>query len=136
MVRRPPISTRTATLFPYTTLFRSRIRLALRLRTEHCNVSFMALVTAARLHSLCTSQSRCPQTRCLKEYIQHRHVVPNGQSTRRPIGGRADKRRSFGGAESGVGVDILAARKSGGEGEEGEVREDCGGSGDIKKKKD
>src|SRR3546814_2783253 len=28
MIRRPPISTRTDTLFPYTTLFRSRIALA------------------------------------------------------------------------------------------------------------
>src|SRR3546814_503824 len=30
MIRRPPRSTRTDTLFPYTTLFRSRIELALR----------------------------------------------------------------------------------------------------------
>src|SRR3546814_5684741 len=29
MIRRPPISTRTDTLFPYTTLFRSRTRLGL-----------------------------------------------------------------------------------------------------------
>src|SRR3546814_9611614 len=30
MIRRPPRSTRTDTLFPYTTLFRSRLRLCLR----------------------------------------------------------------------------------------------------------
>src|SRR3546814_8267970 len=32
MIRRPPRSTRTDTLFPYTTLFRSRIFIGLRIR--------------------------------------------------------------------------------------------------------
>src|SRR3546814_10302037 len=37
MIRRPPISTRTDTLFPYTTLFRSRVlgRLAIDRVTHH-----------------------------------------------------------------------------------------------------
>src|SRR3546814_5500037 len=37
MIRRPPRSTRTDTLFPYTTLFRSPVRLAVRcrIRDEH-----------------------------------------------------------------------------------------------------
>src|SRR3546814_2602029 len=35
MIRRPPRSTRTATLFPYTSLFRSRLAKALRLLGHH-----------------------------------------------------------------------------------------------------
>src|SRR3546814_6287528 len=34
MIRRPPISTRTGTLFPYTTLFRAVVRLAADFRTH------------------------------------------------------------------------------------------------------
>src|SRR3546814_14530696 len=34
MIRRPPRSTRTDTLFPYTTLFRSNLQLGLRLGTQ------------------------------------------------------------------------------------------------------
>src|SRR3546814_1891595 len=44
MIRRPPRSTRTDTLFPYTTLFRSPDRLARRLRTA------------------------CQRTRCVRTY--------------------------------------------------------------------
>src|SRR3546814_17239056 len=35
MIRRPPISTRTDTLFPYTTLFRSAVGHGLRVFAEH-----------------------------------------------------------------------------------------------------
>src|SRR3546814_12445575 len=35
MIRRPPRSTRTATLFPYTTLFRSRVDARIRRWLEH-----------------------------------------------------------------------------------------------------
>src|SRR3546814_6977651 len=35
MIRRPPISTRTDTLFPYTTLFRSRVSGLTAFRTKH-----------------------------------------------------------------------------------------------------
>src|SRR3546814_16999988 len=37
MVRRPPRSTRTATLFPYTTLFRSAVSLAVGEKMEEIN---------------------------------------------------------------------------------------------------
>src|SRR3546814_19894348 len=44
MIRRPPRSTRTDTLFPYTTLFRSELEAIQRLRydvfTEEMNVAF------------------------------------------------------------------------------------------------
>src|SRR3546814_14538721 len=39
MIRRPPRSTRTDTLFPYTTLFRSLTAAARRLSVEHTTVS-------------------------------------------------------------------------------------------------
>src|SRR3546814_11987472 len=41
MIRRPPRSTRTDTLFPYTTLFRSLIRIILRWRYEHGSMRVM-----------------------------------------------------------------------------------------------
>src|SRR3546814_12257640 len=52
MIRRPPRSTRTDTLFPYTTLFRSLVKLfyvgmILRLRKDACNHTAL----------LCDSQS-------------------------------------------------------------------------------
>src|SRR3546814_12987733 len=40
MVRRPPRSTRPATLFPYTTLFRSPPRLAASPASPSCSISF------------------------------------------------------------------------------------------------
>src|SRR3546814_19652514 len=42
MIRRPPRSTRTGTLFPYTTLFRSRRGIRLRLRLRRCAVPCLA----------------------------------------------------------------------------------------------
>src|SRR3546814_13658499 len=47
MIRRPPRSTRTDTLFPYTTLFRSRHQAALPYRGDECGVRVM-LVTSLR----------------------------------------------------------------------------------------
>src|SRR3546814_11105567 len=38
MIRRPPRSTRTYTLFPYTTLFRSVLRIVIEQRAEHAPV--------------------------------------------------------------------------------------------------
>src|SRR3546814_2330909 len=40
MLRRPPISTRTDTLFPYTTLFRSPLHSVGKLQLAHGNVAF------------------------------------------------------------------------------------------------
>src|SRR3546814_21130933 len=45
MIRRPPRSTRTDTLFPYTTLFRSSRRIS------PCSVNLLALLS--RLNSIC-----------------------------------------------------------------------------------
>src|SRR3546814_20126742 len=45
MIRRPPISTRTDTLFPYTTLFRSRVRPMATLETERSPIE-QAMPTA------------------------------------------------------------------------------------------
>src|SRR3546814_8920693 len=36
MIRRPPRSTRTDTLFPYTTLFRSRVECAVKAHRDRC----------------------------------------------------------------------------------------------------
>src|SRR3546814_14749165 len=47
MIRRPPKSTRTDTLFPYTTLFRSDER-----RRDDCEVERIARAVAGRLHGL------------------------------------------------------------------------------------
>src|SRR3546814_15639915 len=47
MIRRPPISTLTDTLFPYTTLFRSGLDGAARLGTLHQQVVSLALAGAA-----------------------------------------------------------------------------------------
>src|SRR3546814_14638515 len=42
MIRRPPRSTRTDTLFPYTTLFRSIRRSSPRRRPHHCAQTFVS----------------------------------------------------------------------------------------------
>src|SRR3546814_5158641 len=46
MIRRPPRSTRTDTLFPYTTLFRSRRPVALSLAGPHSVLSFQSIAAA------------------------------------------------------------------------------------------
>src|SRR3546814_13362885 len=48
MIRRPPRSTRTDTLFPYTTLFRSRIALATLVDVEHEAVEVRAMLACKR----------------------------------------------------------------------------------------
>src|SRR3546814_11034010 len=73
MVRRPPVSTRTDTLFPYTTLFRSRLRLAasisrkggsagdkagIRVRGPKCSNAPAPVADTARLHLDYTATSR------------------------------------------------------------------------------
>src|SRR3546814_12921592 len=50
MIRRPPRSTRTDTLFPYTTLFRSRLLYSI-LATESAPASFYTQAADGRLHS-------------------------------------------------------------------------------------
>src|SRR3546814_1315685 len=51
MIRRPPRSTRTDTLFPYTTLFRSRCRLEALLAEHRCRICVgVAFGTRVRHH--------------------------------------------------------------------------------------
>src|SRR3546814_17757014 len=53
MIRRPPRSTRTDTLFPYTTLFRSRTAIAIH--------QYMRAVPLQGLYSTAHSKHRCPE---------------------------------------------------------------------------
>src|SRR3546814_3681723 len=55
MIRRPPRSTRTDTLFPYTTLFRSRLQHAQRLASFQANTS-KCYVRSPSLESACTNK--------------------------------------------------------------------------------
>src|SRR3546814_1711924 len=52
MIRRPPRSTRTDTLFPYTTLFRSRKRLSTRKRLSEAVSAELAQTVSAGLDPL------------------------------------------------------------------------------------
>src|SRR3546814_18973699 len=90
MVRRPPRSTRTDTLFPYTTLFRS----------------FFAAPRPPRLLDLVQKPLR----------IQGRHAAEAGRSDRLPVmlvghvaGGEHALDRSLGGAAAQPGADIPVA---------------------------
>src|SRR3546814_5692099 len=84
MIRRPPRSTRTDTLFPYTTLFRSpssRLMVASAGRSAHSScadgdlVSHFSARTAASMHR---AAGTC---RCLP--IQCGHSYPPGEETDR-----------------------------------------------------
>src|SRR3546814_4208864 len=90
MVRRPPRSTRTDTLFPYTTLFRS----------------FFAAPRPPRLLALVQKPLR----------IQGRHAAEAGRSDRLPVmlvghvaGGEHALDRSLGGAAAQPGADLQVA---------------------------
>src|SRR3546814_11997945 len=52
MIRRPPRSTRTDTLFPYTTLFRSRLRQALHMLGERLGFTQGGHASKALVHAL------------------------------------------------------------------------------------
>src|SRR3546814_14235870 len=63
MIRRPPRSTRTDTLFPYTTLFRSTWNLALKTRVEgptlmHYQLSLELLCTTIKMNFASYKQDR------------------------------------------------------------------------------
>src|SRR3546814_7876086 len=63
MIRRPPRSTRTDTLFPYTTLFRSLRRLALRARADLFGIGVR--LVDIRLRALLRGRDRL-------EFVDHR----------------------------------------------------------------
>src|SRR3546814_8203162 len=64
MIRRPPISTRTDTLFPYTTLFRSLLAVMKGLRAaRHCRARVRAGPSAPPISSTMASISSRPASR-------------------------------------------------------------------------
>src|SRR3546814_2915522 len=58
MIRRPPRSTRTDTLFPYTTLFRSRTRRRRSMRSSRCSNGASTKKTRRPLHGQFRSDHR------------------------------------------------------------------------------
>src|SRR3546814_14172552 len=122
MIRRPPRSTRTDTLFPYTTLFRSQCRLFRALSSSREPVTPSAFLAFRRLFSaapLCGTGL----------------VMPGGSERRRITelsGGRTS--RAFAAVRSKPS-ESHRDRKSVGSGKSVSVRVDLGGSRFIKKKK-
>src|SRR3546814_14926884 len=58
MIRRPPRSTRTDTLFPYTTLFRSSYFLGVGFLTRFADLNQPGWLTLTRSHSVPPAESR------------------------------------------------------------------------------
>src|SRR3546814_18880451 len=84
MIRRPPISTRTDTLFPYTTLFRSA-KPALRVDLFRCQAGPVFFHLDQRRHSLHGFQTTCGQTLILpgaKSFTRDFRVTQLAQDTR------------------------------------------------------
>src|SRR3546814_9593456 len=77
MIRRPPRSTRTDTLFPYTTLFRSRTREAVRRHIEH-DIGDQMIEAEYGL------QIALPQVGPVMEALQYPGRLSQGISRRRP----------------------------------------------------
>src|SRR3546814_3742735 len=84
MIRRPPRSTRTDTLFPYTTLFRSReIRVLHSPRHDHRMTQVLETARAHQLFHLRTHGSSCfrdnsQNMRALDDHLRrlHAHALP------------------------------------------------------------
>src|SRR3546814_12929353 len=68
MIRRPPRSTRTDTLFPYTTLFRSVEAESLDRRTEHAGRSGSALRSWAQCMAAAWGSTGALFLRCVRNY--------------------------------------------------------------------
>src|SRR3546814_20853126 len=85
MIRRPPRSTRTDTLFPYTTLFRSFDRpKALAVHAAHCPAAWPARqhpIHAQHLglgaEELCLSADHRPGGADLRRHGEERHGLPH-----------------------------------------------------------
>src|SRR3546814_12603790 len=99
MIRRPPRSTRTDTLFPYTTLFRSLLRQPARFRSEQENV---AVAKRAVIVALCTARrERQPSRlwprgaqgieRCMHADIRHFVIIEPGAFDRRIVDAKAER---------------------------------------------
>src|SRR3546814_8010991 len=59
MIRRPPRSTRTDTLFPYTTLFRSPIGDAVGAAVDPLRDAFDVVVVSPRVHAVVAPENQC-----------------------------------------------------------------------------
>src|SRR3546814_12733133 len=128
MIRRPPRSTRTDTLFPYTTLFRSVHVYALLWLWSILYPSSLGVYAAAIgpwLLAGCRAHVLLVSLPLLSEKARPRwggHI---------PIA----RSRQAGHPQPNAGTLILRGRKSGGEGQSVSVRRDIGAGRSIKKKK-
>src|SRR3546814_13298139 len=75
MIRRPPRSTRTDTLFPYTTLFRSSYFLGVGFLTSFADLNQPGGLTLTRSHSVPPAESRTemPKRRSSSRRKSRRH---------------------------------------------------------------
>src|SRR3546814_19814404 len=112
MIRRPPISTRTDTLFPYTTLFRSRVlgRLAIDRVTHHQrrlggidHVDRLARLRSAYLGDRARRRARelvdvlaCARNNRLRRDRRAHLVILDGLTTADPLAHRDIDRKSAG----------------------------------------
>src|SRR3546814_19762260 len=120
MIRRPPRSTRTDTLFPYTTLFRSRLLRHLR-----------------GPGAAADRQAGKPRRPGLDTDLPGGVHDPGGHSLR-PVLPRSPQRGArpaVSGSPHAAGIGTGPERKSVVEGKSGDVRVELGGSCSIKKKK-
>src|SRR3546814_12465233 len=120
MIRRPPRSTRTDTLFPYTTLFRSRVH---GYGPAHRGSRNCSAISPPRQYPLRMAMVmyRCPGWFRPAAVASFMAGTPFGPGP--------------GGASAPSSVPSLRDRKSVGKGKGGFVRVDLGGTRHIKKKK-
>src|SRR3546814_12518271 len=128
MIRRPPRSTRTDTLFPYTTLFRSSLDV-LEIRGRAGTQHSRAQAAACRRQAVGGGDGVRPAAGAVRRgpwlwRRQHR-----GKLRRQPSGPAGLAGKAHRGA-----APRREERKSGGEGKGVSVRVDLGGGGDNKKK--
>src|SRR3546814_18257088 len=125
MIRRPPRSTRTDTLFPYTTLFRSEVEV------------FVDRVENAQGDALCAPSGHgqhCLSSRFVRWHVQG--VTRPDEATGRHTHGLRRLRRSLEGDIASAAVDRQLGCRSEArrEGKSVSVRVDLGGRRIIKKK--
>src|SRR3546814_14140065 len=124
MIRRPPRSTRTDTLFPYTTLFRSH-RTPSSLLRARTSPTFYPSFGSPNTHQLNRSSSL--STWLLKICLLLGRAARSSSLTTRTVRSGRSQRLEIGHPNS-------TDRKSVVEGQSGSVRVDLGGRRSIKKK--
>src|SRR3546814_13557813 len=120
MIRRPPRSTRTDTLFPYTTLFRSFRKQVRAFIEAHGHLAPLSADRAARPSSKAVDWQ--------KLLIEHGYTARTIPQEYGGYGAEPDI------LQSRIIAEEFADRKSVGEGKSGSVRVDLGGRGLITKK--